>query len=122
LNKYAIYAAAHYHEGLLAVAEHYEKTDLVVRLLADYAPTDVEWITVALARLGPKASAAVPTLTALLDNPSEHVRQRAAYILGKIGPAAVAAIPALQRRLRDEHLFVRWHAADAIEKISPAGM
>ena len=52
-----------------------------------------------LAKLGPKAAPAVPTLIRALDN--DYDRYRAITVLGAIGPAAAPAVPPLLGRLTD---------------------
>ena len=102
---------------LLAVAEHYRKTDVVIKSLTEMLDTNIEGATEGLVLLGARSKPAVPALTKLLNNASPDVRQRAVYILGKIGPSAAAALPALERLRNDKHLFVRWHVEDALKSI-----
>ena len=54
----------------------------------------------ALAKLGPKAAPAVPTLIDRLEEKDDHYR--AIDVLGAIGPAAVPAVPALLRHLEHD--------------------
>ena len=54
-----------------------------------------------LARIGPEAVIAVPTLQLLLEDPDDEVRRAATRALGQIGPAAAAAIPDLIRLLEE---------------------
>jgi HEAT repeat protein len=58
--------------------------------LASHANADVAWWAVTLlGRLGPSATAAVPTLTTLVrSSPEMQVRQRAVWSLGRIGDAS----------------------------------
>jgi HEAT repeat protein len=56
----------------------------------------------------------VPSLTGLLSNDDNRVRQVAAEALGRFGPAAGSALPALQRALSDPDPDVRRVAGDAI--------
>jgi len=58
-------------------------------------------VTVALAYIGPNAEAAIPQLTAALQDENVAVRRGAARALGQIGPAAASAVPSLIQILRD---------------------
>jgi HEAT repeat protein len=72
-----------------------------------------------LGRLGPGASAAVPSLVEALHGGNSLVRQTAALALGKIGPDARAAVPDLVKMLRDPQWLLRRQAAIALGEIGP---
>lgn len=63
-------------------------------------------------KMGDKS--AVPALIEVLKD-DEHVRWRAALVLGKIGDKS--AIPALSNMLKDKNKRVREHATRALEKL-----
>ena len=71
----------------------------------------------ALAALGPQASAAVPALSAALRDRDGHVRSCAAQALGRVGPAARDAAPWLADALADRDERVRAAAAEALPKV-----
>jgi HEAT repeat protein len=60
---------------------------------------------------------AVPSLMELLDNPSPHLKQRAAEALGLAGSAAEPAVPTLVKLLEDSDFTVRQRVADALGEI-----
>jgi HEAT repeat protein len=74
----------------------------------------------ALARIGPAAADAVPTLLEGLRHPDSGRRWRAARTLGRIGPAAAAAAGPLTEALGDASGEVRQHAARALGRLGPA--
>ncbi len=76
-------------------------------------------VAAALARIGPAAAGAVPTLVQGLGSENEDRRWRAARTLGRIGPPAEAAVPALAAALGDPSGAVRMHAARALGRIGP---
>lgn len=76
----------------------------------------------ALARLGPDATAAVPALCDALQDEADSVRFWAAKALGNVGPGARPAIVALRQVLHDADPNVRWEATTAIAKIDPAAL
>jgi HEAT repeat protein len=75
-----------------------------------------------LGRLGPRAAAAAPALTAsLASSPDLDVRYEAVRALGRIGPAAKAAVPAVAAAASDANADLRAAAAEALGRIDPAG-
>ena len=68
----------------------------------------------AISRVGPDASDAVPELTSVLDDPSELVRDCACRALGSIGPAAASAVQKLEEVEKSGRANT---AAEALEKI-----
>ena len=75
------------------------------------------WACLALGEAGPKAKAAVPDLTKLLQHSEPEMRMRAALTLGDIGPDAKSAAPVLIKALSDEQNSVRYAATFAIGRI-----
>jgi lysophospholipase L1-like esterase len=73
----------------------------------------------ALARIGPAAEAAVPSLAEALRSPDPGRRWRAARALGRIGPRAGTAVQDLAAALTDPNEAVRAHAARALGRIGP---
>ncbi len=73
----------------------------------------------ALHKLGPEASEAVPSLVAVLANKNSRIRDVAVWALMGIGPAASEAVPALIQVLNDaeEDWDIRYCAAAALAKI-----
>jgi HEAT repeat protein len=71
----------------------------------------------ALARIGPAAGEAVPSLVAALGSPNSGRRWRAARTLGRIGAPAEGAVPALAAALSDPDAWVRANAAKALGRI-----
>jgi hypothetical protein len=69
--------------------------------------------------LGFRGPAAVPALSAALDDADWGVRAEAAYALGYMGTAAWSAVPRLERLLEDEDVHVRKAAAFALQRILP---
>lgn len=93
---------------------------LVEALEDEDGSEEVRWaVAVALADIGPQASAAVPALIERLESSweAEEVRSSAARALGAIGAGASAAVPALIETLKDEDL--RLIAAEALGAIGP---
>ena len=72
------------------------------------------WACLALAEAGPKAKAAVPDLSKLLQHADPEIRMRAALTVGDIGPDAKSAAPLLIKALSDEQNSVRYAAAFAV--------
>jgi HEAT repeat protein len=70
-----------------------------------------------LGKLGPAASAAVPTVTMALVDPNPAIRSAAARTLGQMGAAARSAIPALMRAVYNPHSLVQAEAAQALSRI-----
>lgn len=75
---------------------------------------------VALRAAGPAAKDALPSLTAMLQDPSPVVRWAAAGTLAAVGRPALPAVPALARALASDCPLVRREAADALGRIRPA--
>ncbi len=74
-----------------------ELLDRLTSLLTDEKAEVAYWAATLIGRLGADAAAAVPALTAALQNsPHQNVRQRAAWALGAIGPGAAPATDALR--------------------------
>ncbi len=72
--------------------------------------------------MGPKAKSAVPTLTDLLKDPAELMRDYAISTLASIGAASTPAIPALQKIAdADPSANLRTEASGAIQQIRAAG-
>lgn len=70
----------------------------------------------AIAKVGPKAAAAVPALIELgRANEHPHVLRSVSAALGAIGPAAADAVPVLEQVRR--HIRVRWAAEAAIAAV-----
>lgn len=70
-----------------------------------------------LGRIGPDASAAVPTLLAALANENSIIRLNAVRALGGIGPGARAALEGLKARLEDPDSGVRAAAKEALSAV-----
>jgi hypothetical protein len=68
----------------------------------------------AIARHGDAAAAAVPAISAALDDEPPHAALRA---LGDLGPVAAAAYERIVPWLRDERSIVRVHAARAVWRV-----
>lgn len=77
-----------------------EAISALVQALRDVDPQVRIQAALALARMGPDASPAVPALMEALSDRDEAVRRSAARALGQVGPPARAAIPALIAALR----------------------
>jgi CubicO group peptidase (beta-lactamase class C family) len=73
----------------------------------------------ALARLGPRAAAALPALKPLLAHDDADVRGAALGTLGAIGPAAADLAAEVEPFLRDGSAALRIAAADALRQIRP---
>lgn len=71
----------------------------------------------ALANVGAKDPAVVPTLTGAVTDKDDDVRLEAILGLLRIGPPARAAVPALMQAQQDPNSKVREGATKAIEKI-----
>jgi HEAT repeat protein len=67
-----------------------------------------------LERLGSKATAQLPALTALLKSKNSQVRAAALDALEKVGPDARAVLPAVEEALKDDDEAVRLAAAQAL--------
>jgi hypothetical protein len=91
--------------------------------LAKYSyPTVRREAALALPKIGPGASEAVPALiTALAKDTDADVRIDAASALGQIGPGASEAVPTLSAALaKDTDKFVRYSAVLALGQIGPS--
>lgn len=75
--------------------------------------------SVALSRIG---AAAVPALTAALEDPGADLGTWAAWTLGGMGSSAAGAVPALARGLERGSDLVRAAAAEALGRIGSAAM
>lgn len=72
-----------------------------------------------LNRIGPAAAAAVPTVMAVVANPSEPdiLREDAALALERIGPGAAAAVPVLRTVVRENRPELRQRGIRALAAI-----
>jgi HEAT repeat protein len=75
------------------------------------------WACIALASIGPKAKAAVPELSRLVQDKHPAIRMQAIMALGEIGPDAKSATPLLVKALSDDANSVRYAAAFAVGQI-----
>lgn len=73
----------------------------------------------AVARYGPNAKAAVPSLVALLRNPDDLSFDAAVLAIGEIGPAAGDAVDPLVVLLRHKKADVREAAAGTVWRLGP---
>jgi HEAT repeat protein len=97
-----------------------ELLDGLTALLADEKADVAYWATTLIGRLGPDATAAVPALTAALEESlHQNVRQRAAWALGAIGPGAAAAADALQAAAASDDPRLARLAERALGEIDP---
>lgn len=71
----------------------------------------------ALGNVGDADAAALPALTAALDDRDARVRAEAVLALGKSGPKASAAVPRLKRLTRDPDPRVSRYAAKVLARI-----
>lgn len=71
------------------------------------------WCGVALKRLGPRASAAIPSLLTLLQRKQLHLRQTAVGALASVGPHDPAARAAIFAAFGDDNAFIRREALQA---------
>jgi len=74
---------------------------------------------VEIAKAGPNAASAVPTLIPLLKDADAEVRKLASYALYEIGPAAKAAISAVREHLNDPDRYVAAQAVNTLRAIDP---
>ena len=107
---------------LLASGFGREAVDDLVPYLRSPVPDTRRRAALALSRLGPAASDAVPVLCETLKDQSAFVRFWAAKTLGKIGPDARRASEYLLPLLDDTDPNVRWEAVSAIVKIDPTAI
>jgi HEAT repeat protein len=95
----------------------------LISILKNDEPVVRQYAAMALARIGPEAENAVPTLIEVLEerNNDTEVRRLVATALGMIGPNAKAGISVLTNRLQDreEDGEVRGAAAQALGMIGP---
>ena len=75
------------------------------------------WACLALGEAGPKAKAAVPDLSKLLQHKDPEMRHAGGATLGDIGPDAKSAAPLSIKALSDEQNSVRYAATFAVGKI-----
>jgi HEAT repeat protein len=68
----------------------------------------------ALAKMGPRAKAAVPALIEALQD-EQMVRIRAIAALKNVGPEAKAAVPAIARLLQDKDATIRMQALETLQ-------
>jgi HEAT repeat protein len=99
-----------------------QASKVVALLLKDAQATDEKQrqaAILALARLGPAAAPAVPSLAGLLKDPNVAFRRLSLFLLGEIGHASRSALPALIAALSDSDNEVRASAAHLLEEIGP---
>ena len=112
-------------DGLIEIGkQRIELDDGVLQPLIEILKFDdvsiVRDVTEILEAFGPKANAAVPSLTALLSHQDVLVRLKSAKALGKIGPSAKPAISALESLSKDPSQTVRTAAQASIKAINAA--
>jgi HEAT repeat protein len=88
--------------------------DLGQMLLDDRAEEVRRAAAEGLARLGPEAKLALPSLVKALGDKDVDMRRQVALALSKLGPDAKAALPVLKEALADPDRFVRCHAIRAL--------
>jgi len=96
-----------------------EKVDVqaqIQNLKSDNAETRSN-ACVELAKAGPEAAPAVPSLIPLLKDSDPLVRRLAAYALGQVGEKAKEAIPALREALNDRERDVVTASINALRAI-----
>jgi HEAT repeat protein len=116
IRRCATIALGHLGETLLAK----EAVWALVARLNDSSIAVRRDAALALGRMGPKASAAVPLLIEALRDMDRDTHLAAASALGDIGPAASTAVPHLGRAVKDGDVAVRRTAAYALGRIGPA--
>ncbi len=94
-------------QAIPALMKFFMSEDVDVRRYAIWAARDY----------GPSATAAVPALQSLLDEPT-WIREDAATALGSIGPGAHSALPALAKLLTVPERKIREAANTAIGRIT----
>jgi len=92
----------------------------LIELLGDESGQVRHEAAATLARIGPKAAAAVPELTAGLEDRDPAVRSEFLAALGAMGPAAGDALPAILKSLADADYHVRYAASYVIGQLGPA--
>jgi HEAT repeat protein len=86
--------------------------------LSEEGPDTWHWAMSALARCGPHAAKAIPTLAGVLSHEDESYRSFALQALGKLGPTAKAALPEIERCSRhDRSPRIRKAAEQALQAI-----
>jgi HEAT repeat protein len=70
--------------------------------------------------MGDRAAPAVPDVTALLEDRSDHVRRSALSCLGQIGPPARSAVPRILPFLEDANTETQSSAVGALRGIRPS--
>ncbi len=75
-----------------------------------------------IARIGPAAKEAVPTLIDALSDETPETRNEVLFALAAIGPGAEAAVAAATEALGDPEMNVRYAACYALGKIGSAAM
>jgi HEAT repeat protein len=70
-----------------------------------------------LGKLGPDASAAIPTITEALADPHPGIQRAAVQALGQLGPEVKSAIPALIQMLLHSNGSIREEAASALGNV-----
>jgi len=73
-------------------------------MLSDTSPTVRQIVCYRLPQLGPRASVAVPALSAMLSDKNEELRRTVITTLGRIGTTASAALPFLDDMVGDTSL------------------
>ena len=92
--------------------------DPFVAALSSANENVVFWATIALARLGPKAARATPTLVEISSqHPAFGVRQAAVSALSQIIPSDPLVKVALLAALQDPHAAVRREALQALTRV-----
>jgi HEAT repeat protein len=98
-----------------------EKVDLNAQVAKLSGDTETKLAALAeIAKLGPDAASAVPSIIPLLKDGDATVRRTAAYALGSVGPAAKAALPELKALLNTTDRDQLTAAGNALRAIDPA--
>jgi HEAT repeat protein len=94
---------------------------LVEQLLKGARPESRVQAAGKLGELGKSAPEAIPALLQALDDPDNHVRDRATVALWNMGPLARIAVPKLMEILKDKQAGedLRWSAAIAFGYVGP---
>ncbi len=75
------------------------------------------WALVGIAKLGPDAKEAIPTVTRLLADRDSDVRATAVFTLGCLEPKSKSAIFALRKRVADQDAQVSYLALKALQQL-----